>query len=217
MCLVSTANARLALSSTNNNNLCVIPQVMETVAWTLCYESSVMLKSRHLFKHYRRQKASRSKRWQMPPSLARRCTWVLVFIRKSSPKLLNGFILFEGKGIKLHFVSFMLQLVFVCLVWDSAPSLGRWWHKPGPSPSVLLDAVGLGSEGLWEQIARQCGELVRITASSPFICQALAQPLSHIPLFWRALAVCPPIGHCVRGRARTKAAGWGALAPTAKA
>lgn len=119
-----------------------------------------MLESRHLFKHYRRQKASRGKRWQMPPSLARRCTWVLVFIRKSSPKLLNGFILFAGKGIKLHFVSFMLQFVFVCLVWDSAPSLGSWWHKPGPSPSVVLGAVGLGSEGLWEQIARQCGELV---------------------------------------------------------
>lgn len=54
----------------------------------------------------------------------------------------------------------MLQFVFVCLVWDLAPSLGSRWHKPGPSPSVLLGAVGLGSEWLWEQIARQCGELV---------------------------------------------------------
>lgn len=53
------------------------------------------------------------------------------------------------------------------LVWDLAPSLGRWWHKPGPSPSVLLGAVGLGSEGLWEQIARQCGELVPHYCVSP--------------------------------------------------
>lgn len=41
----------------------------------------------------------------------------------------------------------------------------------------------------------------------PFFCRALAQPLSHIFLFWRALSVCPPIGRGVRGRPSTKAAG----------
>lgn len=177
----------------------LFPQDMKNFARTLCYESPVMLKSRHLFKHYRQQEESRSKRWQMPPSPARRCTWVLVFFRKSSPELLNGFSLFEGKGITLHLVPFLLQFVFMCLFWELAQGLGSWWYKLGPSPNVLLQVR------------------FHITVLSPFICQALAHPLSHVLLFWRGLAVCPVIGHSVRGRLSTKTSARGGLTPAAKA
>lgn len=134
----------------------------------------------------------------MPPSPARRCTWVLVFFRKSSPELLTGFTLFEGKGSTLPLVPFLLQFAFICLFWELAQSLGSRWHKPGPSAKVL------------QQVRFHC-----VTVLSPFNCQALAHPLSHVPLFWRGLAVCPAIGHSVRGCLSTKtSAGVGGDAHT---
>lgn len=131
----------------------------------------------------------------MPPSPARRCTWVLVFFRKSSPELLTGFTLF---GSTLPLVPFLLQFAFICLFWELAQSLGSRWHKPGPSAKVL------------QQVRFHC-----VTVLSPFNCQALAHPLSHVPLFWRGLAVCPAIGHSVRGCLSTKtSAGVGGDAHT---
>lgn len=65
----------------------------------------------------------------------------------------------------LHLVPFLLQFVFICVFWELAQSLGSWLYKPGPSPNVLL------------QVRFHIGAL------SPVICQALAHPLSHVPLF----------------------------------
>lgn len=58
---------------------------------------------------------------------------------------------------------------------------------------VLMVANG----NKWQDTARK---QLCATASSPFICQALARPLSQIFLFSRALSLCPPIGHSVTGR-----------------
>lgn len=55
----------------------------------------------------------------------------------------------------------------------------------------------LANGNKWQDTARK---QLCAAASSPFICQALAWPLSQIFLFWRALSACPLIGHSVTGR-----------------
>lgn len=93
----------------------------------------------------------------------------------------------KGHYCTVHLVSFLLQFVFIYLFWELAVlSLRSWWYQPGPWPNVFLQ-VRLHS-----------------AAFSPFICQAVPHPLPHVPLFWRGPAVCPAIGHGVRGRRSTK-------------
>lgn len=82
-------------------------------------------------------------------------------------------------------------------------------EQTGTLAKCFTRCRGLGSGDLWEQIVGQSRELVPHYCVIPFMCRALARPPSHIPLFWRTLAVCPAIGHCVRGRPSTKAAEQG--------
>lgn len=58
---------------------------------------------------------------------------------------------------------FLLQFVLICLFWELAQCLGSWWSRPGPSPNVFLQVR------------------FHVAVLSPFLCQALARPLSHVP------------------------------------
>lgn len=144
-----------------------------------------MPKSRHLSKHYREGEESRSKRWQMPPSPARGCTWA-----SGNPP--QSFL--RERPITWHLVPPPLFfLVAVCL------------H---------LSVLGMSSES-WQPVV-QTRTLAKCFPAALGSRLLRYLPLSawpwHIhshmsPRFWRGLAVCPAIGHGVRGRPSTKTSG----------